>query len=220
MPAPGGRAVRAPRRARTRLDPEVRREQIIDAAELVLVERDAAEVTFELVAEAAGVSRGLVYNYFGDKSGLLAAVYLRNVEPLMDALEHRLRDAERVPERDLRAVVDAYVRFAAENPSACRLLGNAEAAEHPAVRRARRVHIARVGATWGATPEARVLACGIIGFLEAAVIEWLDEEDLTADRAADVIHSQLWAGLSHDPRPQSGTTVSTARQQYHATTLR
>jgi AcrR family transcriptional regulator len=192
---------------------------------VVLADRDPADITFDQVAEAAGVSRGLVYNYFGDKGGLLAAVYLRNFEPLVDALEGRLGATERVPESQLRAVVDTYVSFAADNPSAWKLMGSAEAAEHPVVRRARREHIGRISASWGDSPEARVLARGIIGFLEAATIEWLDDAELPADRAADIIHAQLWAGLAAEPeprpaRPQSGTTVSAARQQYHATTLR
>ncbi len=69
-------------RTRTRLDPEVRREQIIDAAEAVFAGREANEVTLEEIAEAAGVSRALVYNYFGDKSGVIAAVYLRSFDRL------------------------------------------------------------------------------------------------------------------------------------------
>ena len=71
--APGRVAGAEPGPTATRLDPEVRRELILDAAEEVF-EPAAAEVTFEAVADAAGVSRALVYNYFGDRSGLLAAV--------------------------------------------------------------------------------------------------------------------------------------------------
>jgi AcrR family transcriptional regulator len=184
------------RRARTRLDPEVRREQIIAAAEVVLVDRDPADVTFEQIAEAAGVSRGLVYNYFGDKAGLLAAVYLRRFEQL-DAMLARTLDADDTsPEHRLRTMVEVYLRFAGENPSAWRLGGTAEATEHPLVRQARREHLRRLSDSWGETPEARVLARGILGFLEAATLEWLEESDLPADRAADVIQAQLWSGLS------------------------
>ena len=79
----------ASRTDRTRLDPEVRRELILDAAEEVFRSRPPSEVTFESVADAAGVSRALVYNYFGDRSGLLAAVELRSLE----RLDRRLRAA-------------------------------------------------------------------------------------------------------------------------------
>jgi AcrR family transcriptional regulator len=227
MPAPPARAVRRTGRARTRLDPEVRREQIIDAAEVVLTERDPADVTFEQIADAAGVSRGLVYNYFGDKAGLLAAVYLRNLDRLADALDSPLRvNDQRADDqlgRRLRSLVEVYLRFAADNPSAWKLIGTAETTEHPVVRRARRAHIERISASWGDTAEARVLGRGILGFLEAATVEWLGESDLGVEQAADVIYAQLWSGLGGDhdgDDDQDGTTVSTARQQYHATTLR
>ena len=57
-------------RVRTRLTRATRREQIIDAAVDVFKGRDPNDVTFEEVADAAGVSRALVYNYFGDRRGL------------------------------------------------------------------------------------------------------------------------------------------------------
>ena len=104
-------------RARTRLDPEVRREQILDATELVLADRDAGDVTFEQIGEAAGVSRGLVYNYFGDKAGLLAAVYVRNLDRLVAALDVPFRAPDLPPDRRLRAVIEVYLRFATDNPS-------------------------------------------------------------------------------------------------------
>jgi hypothetical protein len=45
------------------LDPELRRSQIVEAAVRVFSETDPVEVTFEEIAEAAGVSRALVYNW-------------------------------------------------------------------------------------------------------------------------------------------------------------
>jgi AcrR family transcriptional regulator len=212
VPASEARAARRTGRARTRLDPEVRRQQIIDAAEIVLAEREPNDVTFEQIAEVAGVSRGLVYNYFGDKSGLLAAVYLRNLDRLAEALDSPLRDdqfADAQLERRLRALVEVYLRFATDNPNGWRLIGTAETMEHPIVRRARRTHIERISASWGDTAEARMLGRGILGFLEAATVEWLEESDLDVEQAADVIFAQLWSGLGADidlgrPRATSG----------------
>jgi AcrR family transcriptional regulator len=196
MSAAATRTVLKKRRARTRLDPEVRREQIIEAAELVLIDRDPADVTFEQIAEAAGVSRGLVYNYFGDKAGLLAAVYLRRFEQLDAMLARTLDATDAAPEHRLRTIVEVYLRFAGENPSAWRLGGTAEATEHPLVQQARRDHLQRLSASWAETPEARLLARGIFGFLEASTLAWLEEDELPADRAADVMLAQLWSGLA------------------------
>ena len=49
-------------RIRTRLARTQRRDQIVDATAEVLRERDPAVVTFEEIADAAGVSRALLYN--------------------------------------------------------------------------------------------------------------------------------------------------------------
>lgn len=67
---------------RTRLEPAARRAQILDrAAELVLAE-GAGGVAMERVALAAGVSKGLIYNYFPDRMALLAALLGREQRDL------------------------------------------------------------------------------------------------------------------------------------------
>ena len=79
----------ASRASHTRLDPEVRRELILDAAERVMAGRLPAEVTFEEVADAAEVSRALVYNYFRDRTGLLVALAERTLDRLDSANNKR-----------------------------------------------------------------------------------------------------------------------------------
>ena len=69
---------------RTRLAPEARRHQILDrAADLVLADGLAA-ISMEGVARAAGVSKGLVYNYFPDRQALFAALLQREQRDLND----------------------------------------------------------------------------------------------------------------------------------------
>lgn len=67
------------RRARTRLDPDVRRDQILDAAAALFRDSEYSTVPLALVAERAGVTRGLVHHYFGSKRGLYLAVVERSV---------------------------------------------------------------------------------------------------------------------------------------------
>lgn len=57
-----------------RLDPVVRRAHLLEVAERILATTDPAKVTLQNLADAAGVSRPLVYAYFQDRAGLLAAV--------------------------------------------------------------------------------------------------------------------------------------------------
>jgi TetR/AcrR family transcriptional regulator, transcriptional repressor for nem operon len=70
----------APAHQPRRQPPDVRREQILDAAEQVLVERGLATATMAEVAEAAAVAKGTVYLYFESKAELLAGLRARYFE--------------------------------------------------------------------------------------------------------------------------------------------
>jgi AcrR family transcriptional regulator len=75
-------ATAAPRRQ----PPEVRREQLLDAAEHVLLERGLRSTTVADVAEAAGVAKGTMYLYYGSKDDLLAALRSRYVDQVAAVL--------------------------------------------------------------------------------------------------------------------------------------
>ncbi len=66
---------------------DVRREQLLDAAELVLLDRGLRATTVAEVAEAAGVAKGTVYLYYESKDDLLAGVRARYLERFAEALE-------------------------------------------------------------------------------------------------------------------------------------
>jgi len=188
--------VQQPDRTRTRLDPEVRRGQIVEAAARLFSERDPAGVTFEEIAEAAGVSRALLYNYFGDRGGLLAAVYLHTFAELNRQL-NRTIDPAAGPEERLRAIVRGYLQFAVDNASTWRLLQVTAAVGHPAVQAARQRHMERLAAAWGATgAEGRTLAFGVVGLLESATFDWLRERQTDIERLGTLLYDLIWTGLS------------------------
>ncbi len=61
----------------SRLDPEQRSEQILDAANALFAERGYDEVTVEDIARSAGVARGLVHHYFGGRKEVYLALLER-----------------------------------------------------------------------------------------------------------------------------------------------
>src|SRR5689334_4234658 len=60
--------------ARKRLPAEERRRQLLDVAAQLVVEHGQHAVTMEGLAEAAGVSNGLVYVYFRNRADVLLAI--------------------------------------------------------------------------------------------------------------------------------------------------
>ena len=70
----------------SRLDPEQRRETILDAANALFAERAYDEVSIEDIARSAGVTRGLVHHYFGGRKD----VYIGLLERLGAQREDQL----------------------------------------------------------------------------------------------------------------------------------
>lgn len=185
---------------RTRLDRAARREQIVEAAARVLHGRDPSEVTFEEIADAAGVSRALVYNYFGDRHGLVTAVYAHNAEQLRRAVVQPLDGTETVREA-LAKFVRAYLEYARRHDlSAGETMG-------AALRLARAGGGARAGdvATpgldvvverLGGGPDARVVGRACLALVEAAALAWLEHGERDLDRATELTVTLLWSGLS------------------------
>jgi AcrR family transcriptional regulator len=59
------------------------REHLIDAAERLLADKQVATITTRDIARAAGVSDGVLYNYFADKHELVVAALVRRYGVLM-----------------------------------------------------------------------------------------------------------------------------------------
>lgn len=101
-------AAEEPPRRRGR-PPSGGREAILDAALAVLREQGIAKLTSREVAARAGVSDASVYYHFGDRAGLLQAVFAQGMKPLlfMSGL-----DLERLePAAVIRAALAALERF-------------------------------------------------------------------------------------------------------------
>src|SRR5579884_2557027 len=74
------------RRYAPRLPPEERREQLIDAALRVIVERGYEGISVEAVAREAGVTRPVVYDHFPNLAHLLRALIAREERYSLDQL--------------------------------------------------------------------------------------------------------------------------------------
>jgi AcrR family transcriptional regulator len=68
--------------------------RIVDAMRASVAERGTAGSTFDQVAKAAGVSRGLLHYYFGTKERLLVEVVRRDCDVRMAALDAALAQAQ------------------------------------------------------------------------------------------------------------------------------
>jgi AcrR family transcriptional regulator len=102
------------------------RDHLIDTAERLLSKRQVTSITARDLAREAGVSDGVLYNYFADKSELLLTALLRRFDELLDDFEADLpAPGSGSVEANLRACAEALFRFDVEGfPMFAKLLGD------------------------------------------------------------------------------------------------
>ena len=69
--------------SRVRMSPDSRREQLLELGVRLLAHRSLEELSIETLAEEAGISRGLLYHYFGNKRDFHRAVVRRAADDLL-----------------------------------------------------------------------------------------------------------------------------------------
>src|SRR3954449_9591668 len=118
------------------IDPRSRRtaDALTRAAEELFSDRPATEVTVDEIAERAGVAVGSIYNHFGSKAGLHAAVVDRALDVDRAYMDRAYTD-DRTPAEQIRAAAEQFLRFYLDHPDYFRMLAfPAEPGRYPAAR--------------------------------------------------------------------------------------
>lgn len=188
-----------------RLEPDERREQILERAIDLFGERPYSDVSTSDVARAAGVARGLINHYFGSKRGLyLDAVQRIVTVPTFDPAE--------LPEGPLRAKVEASVNWLltlvsqhakgwiavlgtegiGSDPEVERILAKSD--EHAAENLIKSIGLRDVEPCG---KELRALVRAYGGMVKAAVREWMIHGTLTRAQVLLLLTDQLTALFEH-----------------------
>ncbi|MDN3268693.1 TetR/AcrR family transcriptional regulator [Streptomyces sp. MA15] len=172
----------APTPAYRRLSVEERRSQLLEAALSLFAHRAPEDVSLDDVAEAAGVSRPLVYRYFpGGKQQLYEAALKSAADELRDCFDEPR--AGPLLARMTRAV-DRYLAFVGRHDAGfSALLQGGSVVETSrttaivdGVRRAAAEHILRHLDVADPGPRLRMTIRMWITAVEAASLIWLDED--------------------------------------------
>jgi AcrR family transcriptional regulator len=97
---------------RVRLSPDERRAQLLDLGVRLLADRSLEELSIDLLAEEAGISRGLLYHYFGGKHAFHEAVVRRAAD---DLIAQTAPPPAGDPVERLAASMTAYVDYVVAN---------------------------------------------------------------------------------------------------------
>ncbi|HZE15444.1 MAG TPA: helix-turn-helix domain-containing protein [Mycobacterium sp.] len=188
---------------RRRVDPEIRRQEILAAARRVFATRPYEQVSLEEIAREAGASRPLVSHYFGDKRGVFLAVARETVA----RAPHTVRtDLGLSVEAMVDANTTAWLDAVAANPeSSLLLLGSGPPGRDPELealldelrdRLAERILINHLGTT-EIPPAALMTMRAATGLMEVTVRDWLLGKGPTRQQTHTIIAQGILAIVRH-----------------------
>lgn len=206
--------------ARRRLEPDLRREQILECAIELFGERPYAAVSTTDIARTAGVARGLINHYFGTKRDLYLAVVRRMV--IVPPFEQMELPTGSVAERTAAGVdwlLEIIERHGSTwvavtgaegigaDPEVARILDEADAAAAGRV-------IALVGLT-GTRGDAELAAMvrAFGGMVKAACREWITRGTLSRAQVQHLLADQLVA-LVTETFPKIRDTAGNGGEAY------
>lgn len=98
--------------ATKRLKKEERRQQLLDVARTIIREEGTENLTLGYLADKAGVTKPITYDHFGDRQGLLIALYQSFNEQQIANFQHTLTTATTSLEHAIRLFSTAYIECA------------------------------------------------------------------------------------------------------------
>lgn len=188
----GGSTTKARRERAAHLGPERRRPLVLDAALGLFVERGYEGTSMEAIADAAGVTKPVVYACFPGKAELFEALLRREEERVLGEIAAALPAAADLDDAEAVLVegFTAFLRAVASSPDAYRVIflseGGANAAVARRVQRGREMQIDAVTSLargWlegrakdaDAERSARLVGHSVVGLAESAARALLSE---------------------------------------------
>jgi AcrR family transcriptional regulator len=186
----------------------VREAQMVAAAERLFAERGYHGVSMDEIATASGISKPMLYDYFGSKEGLFLACVERARGRLFEEIAGAVRGADEA-EAALRAGVEAFLAFAhAQRTTWTVLFGeggrfNETASAIRAEQAGLIAQLLRELPGWEREPDAEELdavAHIFVGAAEAIAFWAVDRPAITLDRVADHLMAVLWPVVRELPK--------------------
>jgi AcrR family transcriptional regulator len=196
------------RPAYTRLQVDERRRQLLDTGAGLFAKHSFEEISMRQIAQAAGVSKPLLYHYFPSKIDLFQAAVADKAEELQQLIAPSGQGA---PVEQLAASLDAYLAWIEENAEAWSKLMQS-AATLPKARelvegfreRTMDLVLAELTGQRKPRPALRTAIKGWLGYMDAAILDWSETKDLSRGKLRDLLlaafGSALMAAQQADPR--------------------
>ena len=191
--------------SRRRLTKDERRARILDAAAEVFAERGYEGTSIDEVADAAGISKPVIYDHFDSKKDLHIALIDKQTEDMLSFWSERV-SSEQSLDRQLAAGFDAFLEFVETHQYAWRLLfRDPTAADADILKAQARIQhraTAAIAAVGQANvdeavpqPEVEVVAQMVKTAANGVAAWWYEHREIPRATLVDIMVSFAWLGL-------------------------
>lgn len=205
-----------PKPAYTRMRVDERRSQLLEAGAALFTERAYEDITMAQIANAAGVSKPLLYHYFPSKIDLFKAAVAAHADELRQLLERRSSDA---PAERLTHALDAYLEWIEQHERTWTKLIQStttvpEARQLVDEFRSRTLAELAYGLTGDREPKPalRTALRGWLGYIDAAILDWTAHHDLTRTQLRDLLIAAFGAAAFAAQQADNTITLSPPAQ--------
>jgi AcrR family transcriptional regulator len=199
----------APSNRPTRLPRDQRRIQLLDAASEVFASKGYHAAAMDDIADAAGVSKPVLYQHFPSKLDLYLALLDQSCERLAEVVEEALASTEANADRVI-ATVAAFYEFVSSESGDFRFIFESDLTGDRAVQqRLSQVNaeisdaIAEVIAEDTSLPveQAKLLAVCLVGIAQVSARYWISGKTsaVTLEEAKHLVSNLAWRGISGFP---------------------
>lgn len=187
-----------------RLPVEARRAQLIEKGMALFAENSFDKLSTEALAKEAGVSKALLFHYFGSKRGFYVATIRQMAGLLADATEP---EADRAFVDALRGSLEGYVAFVRDNGALYLALVRggvgADAEVHGILDAVRLASVERVleqANITRASARLRAALLGWVAFTETTTIAWFERRGFSERALVDLLVDTCLGVLEREGR--------------------
>ena len=199
LPGPG-RATRLPR--------QQRRAQLLEAANHVFTTRGYHAASMDDIADAAGISKPVLYQHFSSKLDLYLALLDTSCDRLVEIVHDSLASTEKNADR-VEATIDAFYEFVSSARGEFRFVYESDlTADGQVQQRLWRVNnqiadaVAEIIVTDTALrpDQAKLLAISLVGVAQISARSWVSGDTaIDVEEAKALVSRLLWRGIRGFP---------------------
>ena len=193
----------------TRLPRDQRRAQLLDAANEVFTSKGYHAAAMDDIAEAAGVSKPVLYQHFGSKLDLYLALLDASCDRLVEVVEEALASTEDNADRVV-ATMGAFYEFVSASSGEFRFVFESDLTGDGQVQQrlwkvnndiADAIAVVIADDTGLPHEQSKVLAISLVGIAQVSARYWVSggSKRIALDEATQLISNLAWRGISGFP---------------------